>query len=108
MAEVRYSPAARDDLHRLWAYIAQDLHSPTAADRAVVRVFERVEGLERFPLGGASVEALSGRPTDLRYALSGRRVIVYRVEGDVVYILRIFSGGANWLDTLFGAVFSDD
>lgn len=103
MANIRYSPLAQDDLMQMWEYIAGELASPEAADNVTRKVTGTVRILERHPLSGESVEARSGRKTDLRYLVGADRVIVYRYDkdSDWVSILRVFGKGTNWIDTLF-------
>ncbi len=105
MAEIRYTPLAERDLIQMWQYIAVDLASPLAADSVLGKVTAAVRALGRQPMMGESVEARSGRKTDLRYAVGGKRVILYRYEKDcdMVSVIRIFSIGANWTETLFGS-----
>lgn len=95
-------------MERIWGYIAQDLQAPIAADNMVSAVTRRVNSLARFPNLGASVEALSGRPTALRYLVSGKQVVVYRYDDIHVSILRVFSGGENWVSSLFRDARSED
>lgn len=103
MAEIQYTPFALDDLVRMWTYIAEELHSPLAADNITAKITSSVRSLGQFPMSGEAVEVRSGSKTDLRYTVSRKRIIVYRYEKmiDTVLILRIFNGGENWLQTLF-------
>ena len=103
MADIRYSPLAQEDLFGIWKYIAEDLESPVAADNMTMKITKAVRTLGRFPLSGESLEAKSGKRTDLRYTVGGKRVIVYRYDkdSDIVSILRVFNKGENWIASLF-------
>ena len=83
---LRLAPRARHDLRRITTFIALD--NPTAARAVVERILERCADLLDFPQ--------QGRPAE-----RGRRelvivgtpyIVVYRVVGDEVHILRVLHG----------------
>jgi len=85
MARVIWAPKALDDLKDLLAYIAND--APVAARRFGEKVIARVEGLARHPLIGSYV--LEDDTRTYREVRQGNYRILYRVDGETVYIVAI-------------------
>lgn len=90
--KVVFTPEARDDLIRLYDYIA-DHGSPERAARYIRRIENLCMSLTRLPERGTLRDDL--RP-GLRVIGFGRRAaIAFRVNAESVAILRIFYGGRN-------------
>jgi toxin ParE1/3/4 len=88
---VDWSPEARSDLEAIEAYIAE--RNPVAADTIVAEILE----------AGASLHSFSrrGRPSHRRGArelvVTGRPyLIVYRIRGEAVTILRVMHTSRDW------------
>ena len=86
---LRYSPAARDDLRRIRAYIRDELAHPLSADRIVAGIVRRCADLKRRPLVGASIQPHVERRTDVRSLHFEGYVAFYRVEESSVSVLRV-------------------
>jgi len=99
---LRYTPQAYHDLRSIKDYIANDLSSPAAALRITEEIMSRCTLLLEQPYLGASLAAKICRKTDLRYLVCGRRLLFYRLDGDVVSIVRILDGRSDYLLILFG------
>ena len=88
---VRWLPVAADSRREQIAYIAR--HNPRAALDAGDKIRSSVDLLRRHPLLGRS----GRRPGTRELVVSGTAfLVVYRVEGDVVTILRLFHGAQDW------------
>ncbi len=88
MAAVRWTEPARDDLAKIFDFIARD--SPAAAQAFVERVLQSAERLAAFPESGRRVPEFP----ELRYReliVSSYRV-QYRIEADVAFILTVVHG----------------
>jgi toxin ParE1/3/4 len=88
---IRWTPEAFADLEQLTERIAQE--SPDAALRVARRIYQAVESLEKSPN--------IGRPGWVKHtrelALAPLPyLVVYRVENEVVHIVRIHHGAQNW------------
>ena len=79
-----------------------ELKNPDAAKRTVRAVTNELRTLERFPMAGPSIEALTGYETDLRLFICGKRVALYKIKNDAVYIARIVDPRQDYLRILFG------
>ncbi|RIK75413.1 MAG: type II toxin-antitoxin system RelE/ParE family toxin [Planctomycetota bacterium] len=85
MARLIWTAKALADLERLLQFIEKD--APVAARRFAQRVFDRVEQLQQFPhLGGFVAEDDLRR---YREILQGSYRLIYRVEGETIYIVAV-------------------
>lgn len=95
----RRSPQADSDLDDIWYYIAYSSGSVEIADRLVDSITGRFSLLANYPNVGRA------RDGDLRPGLRsfpvGEYVIIYRIEGEDVVILRVLRGSRN-IEALFG------
>ena len=86
MAKVIWTKQALEDFQKLLEYITTD--APVAARRLGQKLIDRIEMLERHPRLGAFL------PEDdtqtYRQILQGNYRIIYRVEGDAVYLIAFY------------------
>lgn len=88
---IEWSLAARDDLDRIQAYIEQ--HSPRAAEKIWLRIYERVGQQADFPLAAP----LYGDGPVRKLVISGTPYIVlYRVDGDVLKVEQVVHGARDF------------
>jgi addiction module RelE/StbE family toxin len=87
MAEISWTAKAKKDLRLIHAYIAGD--SVFYAGRFIIRILERVEVLENFPLSGRIVPEKDDE--SIRELIEGNYRIFYKVtnSNSAVFILRI-------------------
>ena len=81
---------ARRDLKGIWNYIARE--SAAAADRTMDAIDGRCAQLERLPNSGMACEDIS---PGIRRLVCGQYLLLYRVAGDPVQIVRILHGRRN-------------
>lgn len=99
--KLRYTPAARTDLREKREYISEMLKSPIAADRIITGILEDCSHLKEQPKMGAELSEKIGRETDLRYLICGKHIAFYRIEKDIVSVVRILDGRTNYMRVLF-------
>lgn len=99
--KLRYTPAARTDLREIREYISEMLKSPIAADRIITGILESCSHLKEQPKMGAELSEKIGRETDLRYLICGKHIAFYRIEKDIVSVVRILDGRTNYMRVLF-------
>lgn len=99
---IRLTPEARSDLRRIHSVIAVDLKNPKAAKNSVESILKDISSLQRFPKLGMSLEAKTGRKTDLFYLISGAYLAFYRIEGQIISVTRILDGRADYLRLIIG------
>lgn len=85
MARLRWTKPALQDLDGVAEYIALD--DPMAASRLVVKTFDRVERLKKFPSSGRRPPELPRTP--YREVVVPPCRVFYRVERETVYILHV-------------------
>jgi len=94
----RLAPQAEADLDDIWSYTAQESQRVEIADRVVDSLTDRFFLLATHPHVGRR------RDEDLRPGLRsfpvGEYVIIYRVEGEDVLILRVIRGSRD-IEALF-------
>ena len=86
-----YSPDASADLHDIFDYIQP--HNPRAAEEVILRIEQTALLLEGFPNLGRP-----GRVADTRefFVPSLRYVLIYRVEGEIIRMLRVLHTRRQW------------
>lgn len=72
--------------------------------RVVGRITKSFRILQNFPAAGTSLEAKTGYSTDYRMLVSENYFVFYRVNGDVVSIVRVLNARQDYLHILFGAL----
>lgn len=94
------APRAVADLDDIWIYVARESGSIDLANHFVDSITEHFYALARFPYLGRMREEDLG-PGHRSLAV-GEYVIVYRVEGEDAFILRVVHG-KRYFEGLFGA-----
>lgn len=102
MYDIRYSPEARDDVRGIRAYITNELKSPIAAANTIKKIRGHMDILKRHPDAGEKIALITDIETDYRKLNCGNYLAFYRLEGKVVFVIRIFRGNQDWLQHLFG------
>jgi toxin ParE1/3/4 len=89
----RLAPQAEADLDDIWYYTARESLSPDIADRVIDSITQRLLLLATYPHLGRR------RDDDLHPGLRsfpvGEHVVIYRVEGEDVLILRVIRGSRD-------------
>ena len=94
----RIAPRAETDLDGIWLYVAGESGSMEAANRLIDSITDRFLFLSSFPYMGRARDRDFGIGT--RSFSVGEFVIVYCVEGEDVFILRVVHGRRDF-ETLF-------
>lgn len=92
LAELRLSPAAEADLEDIWLYTARTW-SAEQADRYLDALEAAFETLRAMPEIARERDEFD---PPVRVHPSAQHVIVYRVEGDRLIVLRVLGGRRNW------------
>ncbi len=92
MAKVIWAPSALADIAAIAGYIAED--SPETASLFVHRLVEATDRLEQFPLSGRVIPEINS--PECREVIYGAYRIMYRVEGEEVWITGVVHGARDW------------
>ncbi len=87
---VRVLRRAQIDLLEIQAYIVHD--NPSAAERLIDAILDRLQGLERYPERGAVPKDVHLRDAGYRYLHHGEYLIFYKVLSSQVRVYRILHG----------------
>lgn len=101
-AEVAWSPLALRDLDDIWDWIAVENDEPDAADRTVVAILDRVDGLAAFPLSAPSLDSVCRIRSNWRFVEERGYLAFFRVSGGRIYVDRVPSGKSDYLRKLLG------
>ncbi len=93
---ILWSPEAIEDLNSLRAYIAQD--NPSAARAVVLQIMQSVEQL----LPNNPQMGRPGRIPGTRELVIPKTpfIVPYRLERNVIQILRVYHGARRWPESL--------
>ena len=100
-AEVVWSPVAVDDLDAIWEWIAVENNEPTAAERTITAILDRVDGVADFPLATTPLDSRCRIRSSWRFVEERGYLVFIRVERDRVYVDRVLSGKSDFLRKLF-------
>ena len=92
MAQVIWSPSALADVEAIAEYIGRD--SLDQAALFVARLFEATDRLADFPSSGRTIPELDDPAC--RQIIVGAYRIMYRDDGDEVWITGVVHGARNW------------
>jgi toxin ParE1/3/4 len=89
--QIRWSPAAVEDLSRIIEYIRQE--NPPAAQRIAKTIYESAGSLKSFPYKGRTGRIEGTRELPLPPLPF---VVVYRILNDIVEIANVVHGAQRW------------
>jgi len=92
MAEIIWAPSALADVDHIAEYIARD--SDDFAALFIRRLFEATDRLREFPRSGRMIPEIND--PDCREVIYGAYRIMYRIEGDKVWIAGVIHGARDW------------
>lgn len=101
MFEVKVSPQAADDLLEIKDYIETKLQNPIAAHNTVLNIVETYENLSTLAETGIPVERYVPFPTDYKFVLANYYSIFYRIDGNIVRVIRIMYSKRDFIRILF-------
>ena len=98
MADYVAKPEVDEDLitHAKWI----ELDNPVAARRFLEAAFKSFEFLASFPEAGPKAQFKHDRLKEIRFWVLpppfNRWLVFYRIEGDIVTIIRVLHSSQNW------------
>lgn len=101
MFTVKITPQAAEDLLEIKNYIENELQNPTAAHNTVLNIVETYENLSTLVEAGIPVERYIPFPTDYKFVLANNYSIFYRIDGDIVSVIRIMYSKRDFARILF-------
>ena len=82
-----YSPESIEDLRRLREFI--EIKNPTAARKTAASILKGIKQLRSFPYLGVEVTQ-APNPEMIRDLMTGNYIVRYLVNGEEIYVLRVW------------------
>ena len=92
-----YSPQARADLREIKAYIRDNLQNPTAAENVTQKILKGCALLKDNPKLGAELSGKVDRDTDMRYLIIHQHIAFYKIDNDIIRVIRIRDARTNYI-----------
>lgn len=102
MRRIVYSPAALADLQNIKATILENFGDEEIAVKSLQKLMKRIDGLVDFPGMGLELQRVTGIQTDYQYLFCKPDYVFYRIEGDIVRIIRVLNEKQDYMRILFG------
>ena len=89
MFRVIWSDRAFKDLDQIDTFLCEK--SPQASANTILKILDRTRQMENFPLSGSPESLMPNH----RYLVEGNYRIIYRIDGETVFVVRIFDSRQN-------------
>ncbi|MFZ1729074.1 MAG: type II toxin-antitoxin system RelE/ParE family toxin [Bacteroidota bacterium] len=99
-SEVKLLRAAEEDLREVIEYIARE--HPASAERLLSSFARTFDALSKYPELGKLPDDTTLLALVYRYLITGKYLLFYKLEPDVVLIYRILSAARDYLSILQG------
>ena len=101
MPRLKYAPKALEDLQEIKRYVT-DQFGEERAEACVRDILSTIKQLEMFPDEGLDLGNIIEYPTDYRYLVVKPNYVFYRMENEIVKIVRILNEKQDFMQILFG------
>lgn len=102
MYSIQFSPIAKEDLMKLKSYLTEEFDTAITSDK-IKSLIESIRKFETYPLLGRPLTNLIDIPTEYMYFVSDKNYIFYRLEGNVVHVIRVLDTRQDFMNILFGS-----
>lgn len=101
MYTVKVTPQAAEDLLEIKKYIENELQNPIAAHNTVLNIVETYENLSTLAEASIPVERYVPFPTDYKFVLANNYSVFYRIDNNIVRVIRIMYSKRDFVRILF-------
>jgi plasmid stabilization system protein ParE len=101
MYKVQFSPLARQDLIKIKNYLEEAFDNDIASEK-IRQLLDSIRKFEMFPLLGRPLMNVIDIPTDYMYFVVDKNYVFYRLEKEIVEIIRIIDTRQDYINVLFG------
>lgn len=95
-----FSAHAINDLNEINEYISDILRNPKSAKLIIEKILKSISLLEMNPKLGMSLSNNINRETNIRYLISGKYIIFYKIR-DSVEIVRVLDARRDYMREIF-------
>ena len=99
MATIKLTKKAINDIKKIYDYILED--SQQNADNVKADILQSINHLGLFPLMGTSLAKKINTKTDYRVLITGKFLVFYKINENVVNIYRVLSSDMDYIKILF-------
>lgn len=100
--QIYYTPEALQDLQNVKDSIMETFFDDKLAVDTLKSIAKSVRNLEVFPYMGKELFLSGGTSTGYRYLFSKHNYVFYRIEQDMVRIVRVLHERQDYMRVLFG------
>jgi addiction module RelE/StbE family toxin len=87
---------AKTDYKNIVSYIRNKLLEPSIADKYAILINESINNLQYSPEKFAIIDSDLIKSKTYRKMVVKNYIVIYRIENDIVHVVRIVYGGMNW------------
>ena len=95
-----FSAHAINDLNEINEYISDVLRNPKSAKLIIEKILKSISLLEMNPKLGMSLSNNINRETNIRYLISGKYIIFYKIR-DSIEIVRVLDARRDYMREIF-------
>ncbi len=97
-----YKPLAIDDIKRTADYIETVLKNPNAASKLKTKILQGASLLKENPYMVTSLKSkYEDLNTEIRFIVINKQLVFYKVNDEVIEIIRVLDGRTDYLTHLF-------
>ena len=101
MMQIVFSPEALKDIEEIKSYLFGQFGEETTT-KNIKKVIKEIRTLSSFPLKGSGIWERYGIDSEYRYIYANKNYVFYRIEDDVIRIIRVLDARRDFLNILFG------
>lgn len=102
MMELKYTPKAKEDLQNLRKYILENFGNEELMKKVLTDITKTIRNLTVFPYLGSELVKMTGVLSDYRCLYCRQNHIFYRIEKDMILVIRILNENQDYMRILFG------
>lgn len=98
---IEITPLAHNDIEKTKIYLLEEFGKSTA-QRIIGAIYDDLDKLAVFPQIGVDIFARYGIKTDYLCLITHKNYAFYRIEGDIVRVIRVLDERCDFMKILFG------
>ncbi len=101
MMKIVFSPEALKDIEEIKSYLLGQFGDETTA-KNIKKILKEIRTLSSFPLKGSGIWERYGIDSEYRFLYTNKNYVFYRIDDDVIRIIRVLDARRDFLNILFG------
>lgn len=100
MKTIKITPLAHSDIEKTKTYLQEEF-GESVAKRIIEAIYNDLDKLAVFPQMGVDIFARYGMKTDYLCLITHKNYVFYRIEGDIIRIIRVLDERCDFMKILF-------